>query len=628
MAHIEHIIQFFIDIFILQAGSSDGGNWQGEYKRMPSGVSPDMIYELSIRRGSDVKTRRMSIRRIGAIAENKSACYMVTYDDFLVIKIPPAPLVDFDSYLKSIEVEKQISEQLNPSVMSLSPGLSTILCKFPEISKRLDQAEAASEQEYTRLLKKEPQYQRYLKLGGQFVFFMELSQHAFFDQIIANIHNEKERVSEEINKNSHVFDDLAAFEGVYGSGKDDIFGSINKLSKCFYLKLDDFLSRHFAEPVVADYEKREWLFAKLAGIHPEIIRNESVAEFADEIEQLLARVIDENRETVEKFLGHVRSCVRKKIFDNHRTKMETLIVKMLDVLYRLKDSGVAIRDLKPDNMLVAGEREHGQYRLSDPDQYDLGLIDLETAVAFKGAGDGLEAQPLLAGTPSYMTPSHLFCNAVLNEVFEINISVVFYLQDWFAATGIIFSLATGQRLFEKTARLLPEIVRVKNRGLKRNDPETEMLKNVSRIFWKTAADEFTEKIRSNSLQLRNLHLSLPDRIIELFHAEMSSRKEMIQKIIEQCAHSQKLFPQQAKKLISASVDGVRAQRIRWENNAPDDKVPPEVRERIIALFQRLETLKSRLTCLDENGCLIQASVSCEALLTFMFNIVAIAMDEN
>jgi hypothetical protein len=628
MAHIEHIIQFFIDIFILQSGSSDGGNWQRKYKMIPSGASPDITYELNICRGSDVKTRRMSIRRIGAIAESKSACYMVTYDDFLVIKIPPVPLADFDRYLESIEVEKQISEQLKPSVISLTPGLSTILRKFPDISNKLVQTKEVSEEDYNRLLKKEPQYQRYLKIDGQFVFFMELSQHVFFDQIIANIHSEKERVSEEINKNSHVFDDLAAFEGVYGNGKDDIFGSINELCKRFYLKLDDFLSRHFAEPVVAEYEKREWLFAKLAGIHSEINRNESVAGFADEIEQLLARVLDENEQTVEKFLGHVRSCVRKKIFDNHRSKMETLIVKMLDVLYRLKDSGVAIRDLKPDNMLVAGECEHGQYRLSDPDQYDLGLIDLETAVAFKGGGNGLEGQPLLAGTPSYMTPSHLFSNPVLNDFFEINICVVFYLQDWFAATGIIFCIATGQRLFEKTARLLPEIIRVKNRGLKRDDPETEILKNVSRIFWKTAADEFTEKIRSNLLQLKNIHLSLPDRIIDLFHTEVSSRKELIQKTIEQCANSQRFFPQQAKKLISASVDGVRAQRIKWENKGPEEKVLPEVQERIIALFQRLETLKSYLTRLDENGRLIQASVSCEALLTVMFNIVAIAMDEN
>jgi hypothetical protein len=276
-------------------------------------------------------------------------------------------------------------------------------------------------------------------------------------------------------------------------------------------------------------------------------------------------------------------------------------------------------------MLLAGKREHGQYHLSDPDQYDLGLIDLETAVAFRGSEDGLMRQPMLAGTPSYMTPSHLFSNFALIDVYGNKLSAVFCLQDWFAAVGIIFCIVTGQRLFEKTAKLLPEIVRVKKRGLNRNDPETEILKNVSRIFWKTAGDEFSEMIRTHLQRLENIHLALPDPIVDLFRSEAENSGIRIRDAVEQCANSQNLFPQQAKKLISASVDAVRTQRIKWENKEPGKNVPPDIREQAISLFQQLETLKSRLKNLDDSGCLIKKAVSCEELLRFMFNQMVLAM---
>ncbi|MEZ4567792.1 MAG: hypothetical protein R2860_12840 [Desulfobacterales bacterium] len=41
------------------------------------------------------------------------------------------------------------------------------------------------------------------------------------------------------------------------------------------------------------------------------------------------------------------------------------------------------------------------------------------------------------------------------------------MQDWFATVGIIFCIVTGRRLFENTARLLPEIVRAKKGAKKK-----------------------------------------------------------------------------------------------------------------------------------------------------------------
>ncbi|MDO9264921.1 MAG: hypothetical protein Q7U02_13215 [Desulfosalsimonadaceae bacterium] len=569
----------------------------------------------------------MSARLIGQSVESKSACYMVTYDDFLVIKIPPVPPADFETYLENIDVEQSISRHLSPTVTSLAPSLSAILGRVPEILKKINpDPKAGNEEEYIKLLEKEPRFQRYLKINGQFVFFMGLSQHAFFDQLIEKIHSEKDRMNDEIIKTSHVFDDLVAFESLYGSGNDALFFRINDLNKQFNSKLDELFMPVAKPPIVPDYEKREWLFASLADGHPQFGEDMSAAGFSDKIHQLLSQVINDNRETVEDYYSSVRACVRKKIFDNHRANIEMLIIKTLALLNHLKNQGIGIRDLKPDNILVAGKKNSHHCHLSDPDAYDLGLIDLETAVRFR-INEGEEIrQPMLAGTPSYMTPSHLFCNHTLNDVFEIKIPGIFHLQDWYAVTGIIFNIATGQHLFEKTAKLIPEIIRVKTQGIKRNTSEIDMFKNSSRIFWKAAEDEFKQKLSDHRQRLEKIHLSLPGYIIDFFRAEIENKKALFVRAIENSAHSQKLFPRQAQQLIDASIKVIQNQRIKWEKNDPEQNVPPDIRDQIIALFKDIETFKLKLERLDENGCFIKPSVSCEELLTFMFNQVALAMD--
>ena len=622
---VQHIIGFFIKIFRVQSVPAGDGNWQEDYKRIDSGAFSGDTYAITLRKGNEVKTRRMSLRRVGEATESKSACYMVTYDDFLVIKIPLAPLPDFETYLECIAGEKEISRKLHPAVICLIPNLSTILGKIPEINQRLSRDEMPSEEAYIRLLRKEPRFQQYLKMNGQFVFFMELSQYAFFDQVIKNIHNEKERAEEEIRKNNHAFDDPLTFEEIYGPGHENVFDGINSLIQNFERTLDNFLGRHSSRAQVATYEKREWLFDQLAGHLPGIAKNESVADKADAIRQILVRLLDGHKAVVESYLAFIGSYVRKKIFDNHRTSMAVLIGKVLEILYRLRDADVAIRDLKPDNMLVAGEREHGRFLLSDPEKYDLGLIDLETAVLCNDPDGQLSQQPSLAGTPAYMTPSHLFENPALIKVYQSGVPDIFFMQDWFATVGIIFCIVTGRRLFENTARLLPEIVRAKKRGQKRNEPEADTLATVSRIFWQSATAEFNEKMGKNSSKFRNLYLALPDYSVGLLQSAAQTAAHHLRAEIEKCAHSQTLFPKQCQKLVAAPVASLRAQRKKWEDGACEQKISEELREQMISLFEDLEKLKIRLQELDAYGRIIQAHISCDDLMRLMFGIISASL---
>ena len=180
----------------------------------------------------------MSLRQIGEGGESKSTCYVVTYDDMLVIKIPPAPSVDFYNYLENINIERKISEQLFPDVQCLSPSLSSILGKVPELADKISKNTNNIEDDYIDLLTREPRYQGYLKIGDRFAFFMSLSKHPFFDQVIEKIHGDKKWMHDEIVKNRRLFESLDTFETVYGSKKIDLYFSINEMFNDFSRKID------------------------------------------------------------------------------------------------------------------------------------------------------------------------------------------------------------------------------------------------------------------------------------------------------------------------------------------------------------------------------------------------------
>jgi len=128
-----------------------------------------------------------------------------------------------------------------------------------------------------------------------------------------------------------------------------------------------------------------------------------------------------------------------------------------------------MRDFKPDNILVTGDPEKNPNFLSSSDEYQLGLIDVETAVLYENPGDDKIEQPQLGGTPLFATPSQLFKNTVLQEVYG-DVSTILYLQDWYAAIVMIYLVVTGERLFEKTAMRLPAIIRVIEKEQKAKDP--------------------------------------------------------------------------------------------------------------------------------------------------------------
>ncbi|MCP4152777.1 MAG: hypothetical protein GY757_33905, partial [bacterium] len=128
----DHIVKYFLEIFRLQLGAAGQKNKPPYYKLLPArGSSSEKTYELYVTHEDRVRTRRMTICRLGEAVQSKSTCYMLVYGDILVVKIPPTPVTDFDEYLESINVERRISQSLEPEIPCLSPNVSAILKKIP-----------------------------------------------------------------------------------------------------------------------------------------------------------------------------------------------------------------------------------------------------------------------------------------------------------------------------------------------------------------------------------------------------------------------------------------------------------------------------------------------------------------
>lgn len=255
----------------------------------------------------------------------------------------------------------------------------------------------------------------------------------------------------------------------------------------------------------------------------------------------------------------------------------------------LKDRGVAIRDLKPDNIFVVVDLEKGTHTLESADKYSLGLIDFETAVYLKK--DEIE-QPFLGGTPFYATPSHVFQNDVLCYFFK-NISRNYYFQDWYAAIGMIYLVVTGERLFEKTAKQLTEIVIKLQQPSGNKHTLVDNFKKYNGLFWKSATKEFKLKTSANKFKLQSVNIVIDENVKEMFLCELTEEKDSINKVIQDYIDSQTLFKgdKNKNKLIKFTSQTIRTHIKKWEKGVKLSKTSPGAKNQIVKFLLKLEQLK-------------------------------------
>ncbi|MEJ5357743.1 MAG: hypothetical protein WHT06_03640 [Desulfobacterales bacterium] len=485
------VIRFFLQLYRLQIGAPASA--PAEFQQLQLAANGiHRIYELRIRQGADWVRRRMTIGPIGEEGGSKSTCYFVIFDRHLVVKIPPKPIRNFDEYVAGLNKERHIVERLSPREC-IVPQVSVILGMVPKIASCLEAPEEVREETFIQWLRKNPEHQETLKIAGSFAYFMDLSRYYFLSQIFDQLHETGSLVQSEIATLPEWVRQPEKFRERYGPENEALGFDMRELFLRCEADLGQLVKRQGLAAAASAYRIQGWIVEYLArgGISaaehtPESLRSAVAA--------LLGEHFRESGETVQRYKALIGEFARRLALEQNRTALAGIVSHLLDLLAWLDTRGVAMRDLKPDNLLVAGDPANYPAFLRTPADYTLGFIDVETAVLTRNEGNAPIRQPLLGGTPYYATPAHLFPNPVLQDRLQ-DLCQALQIQDWHAVLVMIFKAVTGELLFERTARFFADTKSQVIEALQRKEDLRSRFDEASRLFWQSAAAEFRVRMR-------------------------------------------------------------------------------------------------------------------------------------
>jgi len=228
-----------------------------------------------------------------------------------------------------------------------------------------------------------------------------------------------------------------------------------------------------------------------------------------------SETVTEYSDIFEAYQNIVKEQADSRSFRRNRSAMEALVTNLLELLCWLSECRVSIRDLKPDNLLVVGDKNQFPRFLQSPEEFIIGFIDLETATYCPKQNGGTFHQPPLGGTPPYATPSHFVANDLLAKLY-VDVWKILHFQDWYAVLTIIFEVITGQRLFHKTAGQIQNTVKSLQLSYIKQQPVDEIYRSANSQFWDRASREFFEKLNDHSKKLESLNAFVPDLLIGIF----------------------------------------------------------------------------------------------------------------
>lgn len=622
---VSTILKYFVNLFRVQLNRA--GN-PCDYRRVERDERRNEVtYELRVLvgRGKDErwKTRRMTIGPLGDESGSKSRCYKVVYDDLLVVKIPPTPITDFSKYLEIIKAERQITERLSREVTCITPSVSAILRHHPDFQDLVVTEFSRIEEDCLRKLRLNPYYQNLLKLGDGYAFFMRLSQYSFLGHVISDMHDVRHRVKQEILEQEPMLGDPLAFERIYGARHGSVFFDLDDLYATYEKRLSTLLKTR-AGYELPQYQKKQWLLTHLTGDTIHSADNGVPEEMVEEINRIIRRVIGEYASVVKAYWRAMAEHVLDRTRRQNYSRMSGIIANLLDLLARLKTHGIAMRDLKPDNVFIVADLSASPLVLADPKAFSIGLIDFETAMVLKYE----LGQPMLAGTPSYATPSHLFPNSVLSLAYA-DLHRIFRLQDWHAVTSMIFNVVTGRRLTQETGRLMPTIARDLQTATEKHQPKAELFEKYSRLFWRKGMEEFQKKLRKYEAQLSKVDIPLSEESREMLAAELHLLEADLEERLRRTVAGQKLFQSGAarKRLMGCSLAFI--QQTKAQLTGPSaKKMTEKARGHINLVLDCVATLKSMQ---QQTGGFLMAlnqeapRLSSHELLRLLFSVVLYAM---
>ncbi|MDY6905122.1 MAG: hypothetical protein SWH61_10595 [Thermodesulfobacteriota bacterium] len=539
------ILEYFLFLYKNQIGAPKKADTNIVCVERSVGNRKMTAYDLHVMQNEQARTRRITVGPIGEGTGSKSKCFFVIYDNKLVLKIPPVPITDFDKYIASIKKERGIVHRVHPREC-IVPGISVILRKVHRFHKDAEMTTEAMESAYVELLKDNPEMQDYLKINGCFVFFMDLARYRFLADALSIFNASEKKLQDEVTRDYTILDDFGKFEGRYGMANANIGMELKGVYTDYEARVRKLMIQSGASLSILLYKAQEWFFTHLAGdlVQP---KGPDLSEaFVVKLNELIAAIMYEHRPLVDEYRQMIQAFLQYKTFSKHKLHMEGVVANIIELLAWLKGKGVAFRDMKPDNLLVAGDPEKYPNFLAKPESFTIGLIDMETAVYFKSDDPAAIEQPPLGGTPFYATPLHLFKNKTLLAVFK-DLQRALYLQDWFAAVAMIYASITGTFLFPHTAKKIILATRSIQKAVKNKQPVTEILANVSHAFWASALEEFAAKTKENKHKLNAIRVELAQPAHLLILDELTAENRRKDNLVKQLIARQAIFKNQKNR---------------------------------------------------------------------------------
>jgi serine/threonine protein kinase len=334
------------------------------------------------------------------------------------------------------------------------------------------------------------------------------------------------------------------------------------------------------------FNLQKYFLIHLAGRELAIDEKDLKPELVDKINGLLRKTFSEYDNVINSYRKTIRGCVQMVTVSQNNHQIAGLVNNLFDLVAWLKTKGVAIRDMKPDNLLIAGDKSRYPEFLNAITDYSVGLIDVETAVAYDVGGHNQLPQPILGGTPNYATPAHLIPNTslafCLNDVVRI-----LHLQDLNAAVAIAYEIITGERLYDQTGKLIIGFKTMIFENVNSAEAQIDLFKNASRMFWHSAQTEITKKFQEKEEILKTVKIDLTGSIRKMLAEELRTDTEIINRRMIRMVKKQKVLTSDKirRALITAPRQKISQLKEKW-------KVQNKGSTQGLNLLSSLEKLKS------------------------------------
>jgi len=552
---------------------------------------PGEVINLKVLHEEKWQSRRMSLAPIGEGTGSKSQCFYVIFDTHMVIKIPPAPITDFEDYIARVQAETEIMQRLSPRVCVI-PNLAVILSRIHNFPDAENISPSQLDDRYIRWLRKFPDNQRYLTIGGSYVFFMDLARYYFLSHVVDGFHAVEAGLNEEVKADVEVLSDLALFEGKYGPRGGELWPSLHKTYQTFRDQLEGAIAQTAEQVSLSDWNIKELYLKFMAGRDSDMAHLKGSPQFKALFQERLARADTADAMLKQRYQQMMRHYTESRIFKRSGPLMGNMVTNLLNLLAWLDEKQISLRDLKPDNLLVAGNPDDYPHFLTAAKNYTIGLIDLETAVNLNPEENGEIQQPQLGGTPLYCTPSHFFPNKLLKGLYT-DLGLIYHLQDWYAMIAIIFGAITGDPLFKGTGYQIPMMMKSVMQTAARKGNLKKKFLHFARQFQDNASVETRDKFKLHRNRLKSVSAHLPERIQQRLLAHIKDEWRRANRQLKKLIANQGAFKKGdvRQRLEKSSLEELQRLRAVYKKRAGGEKLVGQLNE-LIRLRQKIDTLSN------------------------------------